>query len=107
MIAHPLNILGGPRANDYNITLGITDFSGIAFSTNVLGYPEPNFVLEYENGTQNDKMMGSITRRSINNFTVHYNQTFVEQSDYGTYHLKLSNPFGSRTVYVNVIPQSK
>lgn len=85
----------------------MTDTTGIEFSTTILAYPEPHYELRYENGTQNLKMVDSITRHSLYNFTIHFNQTMVEQSDYGTYILVLNNLFGEDFVYVNVIPQSK
>lgn len=51
--------------------------------------------------------MGRLTRNAVNNFTIHYNQTVVEQDDFGTYHLFVSNAFGETTVFFNVLPQSK
>lgn len=99
--------IGKPTPDKNNITLGITDVTGIEFSTIVIAYPEPKYTLENENRTTNTRMMDSITRNAINNFTIHFNQTIVEQSDYGSYYLKLSNSFGTTTVFINVLPQSK
>lgn len=96
-----------PKPNRYNITLGITDLTGIEFSTIVIAYPEPYYILENENGTTNNRMMASIARNAINNFTICFNQTNVQQSDYGTYFLKLTNSFGTATVPINVLPQRK
>lgn len=85
----------------------MTDTTGIEFSTTIIAYPEPHYELRYENGTRNVQMMDNITRNSLYNVTIHFNQTMVEQSDYGTYYLLLYNPFGEAYVFVNVIPQSK
>lgn len=85
----------------------MTDTSGIDFSTTVIAYPEPLYELRYENGTTNNKMMGSITRNSVNNFTIRLNQTSVEQTDFGTYRLLVSNPFGEKVVVLNVVPISE
>uniref|UniRef100_A0A8W8LDI6 Fibronectin type-III domain-containing protein n=1 Tax=Magallana gigas TaxID=29159 RepID=A0A8W8LDI6_MAGGI len=52
-------------------------------------------------------MMGRLTRNAVNDFTISYNQTVVEQGDFGTYHLCVSNAFGEITVFLNVIPQTK
>lgn len=101
------NIVGKPQSYDANITLGITDLTGIEFSVTIIAYPEPQYELQYENGTKNIQMMDRITKNSLNNFTIHYNQTVVRKSDYGFYHLILSNEYGKSTVYVNIIPQSK
>lgn len=61
----------------------------------------------YANGTKNNQMMGSIIRNAINKFTYHFNQTVVNQDDYGTYHLVIQNDFGAEIIFVNVLPQSK
>lgn len=99
--------IGKPKPYRNNITLGITEVTGIEFSTIVIAYPEPYYILKNENGTANKRMMNSITRNAINNFTIHFNQTIVEQSDYGSYYLELSNLLGTTTVLINVLPQSK
>lgn len=85
----------------------MTDTSGIDFSTTVIAYPEPFYELRYENGTTSNRMMGSITRNAVNNFTIRLNQTSVEQADFGTYRLLVSNRFGETVVVLNVIPQSE
>lgn len=100
-------ISGSPRLYDTNITLGVTDILGIEFSTTVFAYPEPRYELRYDNGTINNRMVGSITRNAVNNYTIHFNQTVVKQEDFGTYHLLVSNIFGETTVFLNVLPQSK
>lgn len=89
------------------MTLGVTDTTGIEFSVIVVAYPEPQYELQFENGTKNSQMTGSITSNSVNNFTIQFNQTAVEQSDYGTYRLRVNNSFGYTTLFLNVIPQSK
>lgn len=99
-------ISGSPRLYDTNITLGVTDILGIEFSTTVFAYPEPRYELRYDNGTINNRMVGSITRNAVNNYTIHFNQTVVKQEDFGTYHLLVSNMFGETTVFFNVLPQS-
>lgn len=100
-------ISGSPRSHDTNITLGVTDILGIEFSTTVFAYPEPRYELRYDNGTINNRMVGSIIRNAVNNYTIHFNQTVVKQDDFGTYHLFVSNMFGETTVFLNVLPQSK
>lgn len=100
-------ILGKPWSYKTNFTLGITDTTGIDFSTIVIAYPEPSIKLEYENGTESDQMMKNINRNAVNKFTIHISQAVVNQSDFGVYHLKVWNLFGEITVIVNVIPQSE
>lgn len=100
-------ISGRPIPDITNITLGVTDTTGIDFSTTVIAFPEPQYVLEDKNGTRNTQMTNTLYRNAVNNFTVGFNQTVVNQSDYGTYNLKISNLFGEAIVQVNVLPQSK
>lgn len=83
------------------------DTTGIEFSTTFIAYPEPRYELRYENGTINNRMVGSITRNAVNNYTIHFNQTVVEKADYGTYRLQVSNPFGETVVVLNILPQSE
>lgn len=90
-----------------NITLGVTDTTGIDFSTTVIAFPEPQYSLEYTNGTRNTQMMSILFRNAVNNFTVQFSQTVVNESDYGTYNLRFRNLLGEAIVYVNVIPQSE
>lgn len=85
----------------------MTDTSWIDFSTTVIAYPEPRYELRYENGTTSNKMMGSITRNAVNNFTIRLYQTSVEQADFGTYRLLVSNQFGKTVVVLNVLPLSE
>lgn len=99
--------LGKPQLYANNITLGVTDATGIEFSTTVIAYPEPWYELENENGTRNTKIMSRITSKAVNIFTINFNQSFVNQEDYGTYYLRVGNIFGNRTVFINVIPQRK
>lgn len=98
-------LIGKPRSSATNITLGVTDITGLEFSTTVIAYPEPQFELQFKNETS--QMTGRITTNSVNNFTIHYNQTVVKQNDYGTYDLRVNNMFGEIVIYVNVLPQSK
>lgn len=90
-----------------NITLGVTDASGIDFSISILAYPQPQYVMEYENGSRNIQMMDTVVQNTVNNFTINFNQTFVKKSDYGTFYLRVSNSFGETTAVVNIIAQSK
>lgn len=100
-------ISGKPRLYKTNFTLGVTDTTGIDFSTFVIAYPEPSIKIEYENGTESNQMMKSISRNAVNNFTIHIGQAVVNQSDFGVYHLKVGNLIGELTVIVNVIAQSE
>lgn len=102
-----LLLLGKPQLSATNITLGVTDITGLEFSTTVFAYPEPLYELQFENGTKASQMTGRITANSINNFTIYYNQTVVKQDDYRTYHLRVNNLFGEAIIYVNVLPQRK
>lgn len=99
--------IGKPQPYDKNITIGIADTTGIDFSTTVIAYPEPDFQLENENGTMNNRMTGSISRNAVNNFTIHLNQTVVEQRDFGSYQLKVTNLYGEARIQINVLPQSE
>lgn len=101
------NISGKPRSYKTNFTLGVTDSTGIDFSTIVIAYPEPSIELEHENGTVSDQMMKIINRNAVNNFTIQISQAVVNQSDFGVYHLKLRNSYGNFNVIINVIPQSE
>lgn len=105
MINNFNHVTGKPKPDAMNITLGVTDITGIDFSVTVIAYPEPQFELIHENETNN--MKNSITRNDVYNFTIRYKQIIVRQDDYGTYHLIVSNPFGVATIFIQVIPQSK
>lgn len=94
-----------PMPDTYVINLGVTNTIGIEFSVTVIAYPEPEYELEHDNETKNTEMMASFTRNAVNNFTIHFNQTVVRQSDYGNYHLRVRNEYGEATVFVNVLPQ--
>lgn len=85
----------------------MTDATGIEFSTTVIAFPKPQYSLEYENGTKNKKMISSLKVNAVNMFTLHFNQTLIEQEDFGTYYLHITNALGNTTVLVNVIPESK
>lgn len=100
------NISGKPQSYKKKFTIGVTDTTGIDFSTFVIAYPEPSIKLEYENGSVSDQMMKSISRNAVNNFTIHISQAVLNQSNFGVYHLKVWNSFGEVTMIVNVIPQS-
>lgn len=63
--------------------------------------------MKNENGTTNIKMKDTFTMNAVNNFTIHFNQTIVDNNDYGSYNLTIYNTFGKTIVIVNVIPQSK
>ena len=99
--------LGRPIPLAYIITLGVRETSGIEFSTTVIAYPRPQYVLKYENGTTNSKLTGTLITNGVNNYTFNFNQTLVKNCDFGTYHLQISNQLGQTIVYVNIIPQSK
>lgn len=90
-----------------NITLGVTDSTGIEFSTTFIAYPGPWYELEYENGTKNTKIKSRITNKAVNIFTINFNEAGVTQEDYGTYYLRVGNIFGNGTIIVNVLPQRK
>lgn len=87
--------------------MGVTDSTGIQFSSTVVAYPKPEYELKHTNGTVNSEMISSIVIHAVNIFTFRFNQTVVKQSDYGIYQLNVSNIYGFATVFVNVLPQSK
>lgn len=89
------------------ITLGVTENTGIQFSTTVVAYPQPTYNLKHMNESTNSQMTDSITMNAVNNFTINFNQTNVDQRDFGVYYLTVSNAYGNATVIVNVLPQSK
>lgn len=99
--------IGKPTPDITNITLAVSCTTGIKFSTIIIAYPEPQYELQYENGTRNDQMITTITENKVNNFTVRIRQHAVEKSSFGVYYLRASNMFGEKTVTVNVIKQSK
>ena len=101
------SFIGKPMPDIRNITLGVSDDTGFAFSTTVIAYPKPSYVVLFGNSTSNNEIWNSMTVNAINNFTVHLNKTTVKQDDYGTYHLNITNSFGGSSIYVNVVPQSK
>lgn len=96
-----------PKPERTRITLGVTDTTGIDFSVTVLAYPSPQYELQSENGTVGNVMQKSLYRNAVNNFTLRFNKSKVDQSDYGIYHLIVSNPFGVATIFILVLPQSK
>ncbi|XP_052691740.1 synaptogenesis protein syg-2-like [Crassostrea angulata] len=96
-----------PTPDITNITLAVSCTTGIKFSTIIIAYPEPQYELQYENGTRNDQMITTITENKVNNFTVRIRQHAVEKSSFGVYYLRASNMFGEKTVTVNVIKQRK
>lgn len=100
-------ISGKPRSIKTNVTLGVTDITGIEFSTTVIAYPKPLLDIKHENGTINSQMTNSIIRNGTNTFTIHLSQAIVNKSDFGVYHLIITNAFGNVTIFVNVVPQSE
>lgn len=100
-------ISGKPRSIKTNFTLGVTDSSGIEFSTTVIAYPKPQLDLKHANGTINKQMTNRILPNGTNTFTIHLSQAIVNQSDFGVYHLIITNAFGNITIFVNVVPQSE
>lgn len=100
-------ISGKPRSIKTNFTLGLGDTTGIEFSTTVIAYPEPELEVKHENGTINSQMTYNIIRNGIYRFTIHLSQAVVNQSDFGVYHLILTNAFGKVTIFVDVIPKSE
>nr|XP_022289615.1 B-cell receptor CD22-like isoform X2 [Crassostrea virginica] len=96
-----------PVSDVSNITLGVTDMTGIVFSSTVIAYPKPLYALLYENGTRTHDILDGIVVNAINNFTIHFEKTDVELADYGFYRLYINNTFGETIVYVTVIAQRK
>ena len=93
--------VGKPTTEKANISVGVGDTSGLEFSSTVIAYPRPQFVL-----TKNDGMTDTLTWNSVNNFTIHFKKNVANPCDYGLYQLSISNVFGNTVIYVNVFPQS-
>lgn len=98
---------GKPRTEINNITLGVPDDTGFVFSTTVLAYPKPSYVLLAEDGKINNHIEHSMTENAVNNFTLQLTKTTVQHNDYGTFVIYINNTFGTTSIFVNVIPQSK
>nr|XP_022323849.1 uncharacterized protein LOC111124884 [Crassostrea virginica] len=73
----------------------------------VLSYPQPNFSLVLPNGAPNRHIITSIYTISSNQFKLTLTRSSLQPEDYGRYVLDISNNYGSRTVSVSIIPQSK
>ena len=71
----------------------MADDTGYAFSTTVIAYPKPQYVLLTENGTMINGIEHILTVNAVNNFTVHLNKIIVKRTDYGMYHLHINNTF--------------
>lgn len=93
--------------DESNITQAVTDDTGFAFSTTVIAYPKPHYVLLTEDGTMSNGIEHSLTINAVNNFTAHFKKVTVKRTDYGLYHLYISNTFGETIIYVSLIPQSE
>ena len=102
-----VSYVGKPTTERTNVSVGITDTSGITFSSIIIAFPLPQYVLEYEDGTKTKGMTDTLTWNSVNIFTIHFNKSDAKPSDYGLYYLRINNVFGNTLVYVNVFPQSK
>lgn len=100
-------LAGKPKPDSKNITRGVTDSTGIEFFATIIAYPQPVYKLKNPDGTNNIKMTKKLTVNAVNNFTICFNQTNIQQDDFGTYQLLLNNSFGNETVFVNILPQRK
>ena len=107
IIRHIIFSTGKPVSEVNTITLGVSDDTGIVFSTTVIAYPKPQYALLFENGTKTRDILDSIDVNAINNFTIHFNKTIINQVDFGLYHLFINNTFGETVIYITVIPQRK
>ena len=76
-------------------------------STTVMAYPEPRYILKYENGTRNNMMTVYLHKNAINNLTVHCEQQFSREMDSVTYILELSNFLGASTLFIRIVKQGK
>nr|XP_022323848.1 uncharacterized protein LOC111124883 [Crassostrea virginica] len=73
----------------------------------IQSYPRPNFTLVLPNGAPNRNIITSIYTISSNQFRLTLTRSSLKPEDYGRYILDISNNYGSRTVSVSIIPQSK
>ena len=85
----------------------MSDDTGIAFSTTVIAYPKPHYALLYENGTKAHDILDSMQVNAINNFTIRFKKTIIENEDYGLYRLSINNTFGETDIHITVMPQRK
>ena len=90
-----------------NITLWVLDGVSLAFSTKIIAFPKPRYALMFGNGMKLNGIGDSMAVNSVNNFTLYFYKTTVNQIKYGTYYLHINNSFGETTVNVNVLPQSE
>ena len=98
---------GKPSSDIHNISIGVSNDTGFAFSATIIAYPKPQYVLLAENGSVNYEIVHSMRANAVNMFTIHFSKTTVKQADYGTFVIYINNTFGTTSIYVNVIPQSK
>ena len=98
---------GRPIPDVRNHTIWVDEDIIFAFSTKIIAYPEPRYALLFENGLQPNGIRDSMTMNTVNNFTLYFYKTTVQQTDYGTYNLHINNTFGETTVYIDVLSQSE
>ena len=98
---------GRPISDMSNISLMVSDGVSLAFSTKIIAFPKPRYALMFENGMKINGIGDSMAVNSVNNFTLYFYKTTVNQINYGTFYLHINNTFGATTVYVNVLPQSE
>lgn len=90
-----------------NISLGVAFAKEIHFSTTIIAYPQPQYVLQQEDGTRNIPMTNSIQQNAKNNFTIHFTKTAAKPCDLGTYYLRVSNTFGEITIIISIFQQGE
>lgn len=73
----------------------------------VIAYPEPRHIVKYMNGTNNSEISVSLSKNSLNNFTIYCEQQLDRENQLGTFYLEVSNFLGSSKILLHIVKQGK
>nr|XP_022303134.1 titin-like isoform X2 [Crassostrea virginica] len=97
-----------PTPQNAEITFAIPEIPAkVEWSTIVIAYPEPRFTVKYINGTNNSRISMSLSKNSLNNFTIHCEQQVDQGNHLGTFYLEVSNILGSSEILLHIVKQGK
>nr|XP_022287398.1 basement membrane-specific heparan sulfate proteoglycan core protein-like isoform X2 [Crassostrea virginica] len=96
-----------PISDINNITLEVLDDTGFAFSTTIIAYPKPDYVLMTDDGTISNGIEHNMTVNAVNNYTIYITKTSVKPGEYGKFVIYVNNAFGETSISVNLVPQKK
>lgn len=82
------------------------DDTGFAFSTTIIAYPKPDYVLMTDDGTISNGIEHNMTVNAVNNYTIYITKTSVKPGEYGKFVIYVNNAFGETSISVNLVPQS-